>query len=56
MVVNVIIYNLIRAYVLAGKWPQKLIDFLIRSRGINEWSFYQFVPSFRIYWPVNWTA
>lgn len=44
MVVNVFMYNLIRVYILAGVQPQNLMDFIIKSRGMDP-----FVQSFRIY-------
>lgn len=53
---NVIMYNILRVYTLAEEWPKKLRDFSVRSRGINECSFYRFVLSLRIYWPANWTV
>lgn len=52
---NVFMYSLRRVYILAGVQPQNPIDFIIKSRGMDEWVFHQFVLSLRIYRPVNWS-
>jgi len=48
MIVNVFTYNLVGVYILAEVQPQNLIDFIIKSRGMDEWVFNQFVLSLRI--------